>query len=216
MKKNKMLRIASVMLVLALITTCVISGTFAKYVTTGASSDSARVAKWGVTITADTGTAFGTAYTRGSNAISASASVDTDSVFAGAKVVAPGTKGTLLNVAIAEDGREVECALTYKVNTFSLANWGEYCPLVFTVGTREIKQGDGTVAELENAVKSAITGLNKTYKVNQSISDSSVTIAWEWPFHTSDANDVKDTVLGNATTPASITIDIGVNVEQVD
>ncbi|MDE6767712.1 MAG: hypothetical protein K2J35_05915, partial [Eubacterium sp.] len=51
MKKNKMMRIASALLVLCLLTTCVISGTFAKYVTSNDGSDSARVAKFGVSVT---------------------------------------------------------------------------------------------------------------------------------------------------------------------
>ena len=48
MKKNKMMRLASVLLVLTLLSTSVISGTFAKYTTQDSASDKARVAKWGV------------------------------------------------------------------------------------------------------------------------------------------------------------------------
>lgn len=51
MKKNKMMRLASAMMVLTLMSTSVISGTFAKYVTTASGTDSARVAKWGVVVT---------------------------------------------------------------------------------------------------------------------------------------------------------------------
>ena len=51
MKKNKMMRIASVLLVAVLISTCAISGTFAKYVTKAEGSDTARVAKWGILLT---------------------------------------------------------------------------------------------------------------------------------------------------------------------
>ena len=47
MKKNKMMRAASALLVAVLLTTCVISGTYAKYTTSNSASDSARVAKWG-------------------------------------------------------------------------------------------------------------------------------------------------------------------------
>jgi hypothetical protein len=50
MKKNKMMRIASVLLIVTLLSTCAISGTFAKYVTTAEGEDTARVAKWGITI----------------------------------------------------------------------------------------------------------------------------------------------------------------------
>ena len=52
MKKNIMMRLSALLLVAVLLTTCVISGTFAKYVTTGTATDSARVAKWGVTVEA--------------------------------------------------------------------------------------------------------------------------------------------------------------------
>lgn len=50
MKKNKMMRIASILMVATLITTCAISGTFAKYVTTAEGEDTARVAKWGIVL----------------------------------------------------------------------------------------------------------------------------------------------------------------------
>lgn len=48
MKKNTLMRIASVLLVVVLATTCVISGTFAKYVTSSNGGDTARVAQWGI------------------------------------------------------------------------------------------------------------------------------------------------------------------------
>ena len=53
MKKNIMMRLASGLLVAVLLTTCAISGTFAKYVTAGTANDSARVAKWGVEVAAN-------------------------------------------------------------------------------------------------------------------------------------------------------------------
>ncbi|MCH5198844.1 MAG: hypothetical protein J1E34_08065 [Oscillospiraceae bacterium] len=61
MKKNKMMRIASFLLIAVLLTTSVISGTFAKYVTTGEVGDKARVAKFGVVIDTE-GTLFGKEY----------------------------------------------------------------------------------------------------------------------------------------------------------
>lgn len=50
MKKNKFMRIASVLLIVTLLSTSVISGTFAKYTTEAEGSDSATVAKWGVNL----------------------------------------------------------------------------------------------------------------------------------------------------------------------
>lgn len=47
MKKNKRMRTASGLMIAALLTTSMISGTFAKYTTADAAQDSARAAKWG-------------------------------------------------------------------------------------------------------------------------------------------------------------------------
>ena len=47
MKKTKFMRAALLLLVLTLITSCFVGGTFAKYTTSANGSDSARVAKWG-------------------------------------------------------------------------------------------------------------------------------------------------------------------------
>ena len=48
MKKNWTMRVALLIVALALITSCFVSGTYAKYVTSTTASDSARVAKFGV------------------------------------------------------------------------------------------------------------------------------------------------------------------------
>lgn len=64
MKKNKWMRLASVLLVLCLITTCTVSGTYAKYVSADSAIDTARVAKWGVNVVAG-GTLFSDAYFEG-------------------------------------------------------------------------------------------------------------------------------------------------------
>jgi len=61
MKKNKMMRVASGLMVAVLMTTSAISGTFAKYVTETSKTESARVAKFGV-ILSTSGTLFGTDY----------------------------------------------------------------------------------------------------------------------------------------------------------
>ena len=98
MKKNKMMRIAAVLLIVTLLSTCAISGTFAKYVAKADMSDSARVAKWGIKIET-TGGLFSDQY----------AAEDEDYIAAGGeysvksangdKVVAPGTSSSQL-----EDG----------------------------------------------------------------------------------------------------------------
>ena len=92
MKKNKMMRLASVQLVLTLLSTSVISGTFAKYVTTNSADDSARVAKWGIVLQAD-GKLYGDNYGTGANSVpTTDNTVANLSVDADANAVAPGTE----------------------------------------------------------------------------------------------------------------------------
>jgi len=103
MKKNKMMRIASVLLVAVLISTCAISGTFAKYVTKVSGEDKARVAKWGIVLTVEGESVFADKYKTdetGENAYDGTYSVEAAAPAAqeGAtatakaeKVVAPGT-----------------------------------------------------------------------------------------------------------------------------
>ncbi len=99
MKKNKMCRLSSVLLILVLLTTSVVGSTFAKYTTEGTAIDSARVAKWGVSITVDNqGEFFASTYAKDDNAsgLTAANSVVAVTNAGGGqdKVVAPGTSGS--------------------------------------------------------------------------------------------------------------------------
>ena len=64
MKKNRMMRLASGLLVAVLATTSMISGTYAKYTTQDSANDVARVAKWGVELQV-VGNLYGDTYTNG-------------------------------------------------------------------------------------------------------------------------------------------------------
>lgn len=94
MKKNKMMRVASALLVAVLMTTSVISGTFAKYVTQDSASDTARVAKWGVELQV-VGNLFGDTYGASDAIVNSSEfTVKSNQTVDGSlvDVVAPGTK----------------------------------------------------------------------------------------------------------------------------
>ncbi|MEE1144225.1 MAG: hypothetical protein UHT63_02570, partial [Acutalibacteraceae bacterium] len=96
MKKNVLMRAASGLLVATMLTTCAISGTFAKYVTQDNGGDVARVAKWGVVVQVE-GDLYSQKYLNGANTVT-----DIDGVTLGvngqqiasptSNVVAPGTK----------------------------------------------------------------------------------------------------------------------------
>ena len=113
MKKNKMMRIASVLLVAVLVSTCAISGTFAKYVTHNEGGDVARVAKWGVVIVAG-GDLFGDYYDSTNHtptAVSTASALSVQNItdIATIDLVAPGTKST--------DGLTLEVTGTPEVRT---------------------------------------------------------------------------------------------------
>ena len=227
MKKNVMMRVASIMLVLVLMSSSVISGTFAKYVTSGESEDNARVARFGVTVSAD----FEKTFTRGYKLADVK-SADTEaesSVWAVSEtdVVAPGTAGSLANFAVIGKP-EVDVRVNYEA-TLNLHNWKldmnkdntlaveepEYCPIVITITYNSVTKtygmdaahgtGDActvtypTVAEFEAGVAAAIAACTADYQANQDLSqvNDDLTISWAWPFEKGDANDVKDTMLGD-------------------
>lgn len=228
MKKNKMMRFAALLLVAVILTTCAISGTFAKYVTSDYGSDSARVARWGVTITAN-GDTFADAYAKesaGNKKVAyATADATVKAGTEGTKVVAPGTKGDMVSMTL--DGTpEVAVKVTYKATQFKLTNWvvdnNDYCPLVFKVGENSFKIGDSginSVTELETAVKNAIESYSKEYYPGTALSGvtaESLNVSWEWPFSTSDENDIKDTALGNAADPGTVELTITTTATQID
>lgn len=104
MKKNKMMRIASILLVVTLLSTCVISGTFAKYVTKAEGTDEARVAKWGVLLSLNAGNTFSNEYKTHDTTYTSAVSVKSED---DANVVAPGTSA-------ADIGAEIKASISGK------------------------------------------------------------------------------------------------------
>lgn len=217
--RNKIMRVASALLVAVLMSTCAISGTFAKYTTGATGSDSARVAMWGVEITAN-GDTFSTSY---DNTVVSSGSVSNIS-----DLVAPGTSGDMVEMTLS-GAPEVDVEVTYE-STVSLDGWtvndAYYCPITVTVNETEISGLDYTSAELfAAAIKSAIDGYSATYDANTDLStkdDDSLSVSWEWAFEgaaNSGQTDAKDTALGDAAaigSPSTISISITTTVTQVD
>lgn len=230
MKKNKMMRIASVLLVAVILTTCAISGTFAKYVTSGNGSDTARVAKFGVAITAN-GDTFADAYdkvgdgTGNSNKMVAYATAGS-TVKSGIQnddVVAPGTKGDMVSMTLSGTP-EVAVKVTYAATVTLNDKWTDganfYFPLVIKVNDTAVDLSGVTTAEgVKTAIANKVAEYSKTYDpltVLDGKGAESLKISWEWPF---EGNDVKDTYLGNqaAEGPAAeITIAVTTTVTQID
>ena len=222
MKKNKMMRIASALLVATLLTTSVISGTFAKYTTKSTGTDSARVAKWGFQDTSSI-----TLSDLFKNAYDSTVKSTTD-------VIAPGTEGEAkFKFDYTEPSATPEVAYTFVVDTTgskcdqSIQNneniqwklddgqWGTWSQMITAI---EALDGDkvedtdaGTPANYyaPNTLPTAFNGSNEH------------TVAWRWVFDKDAADskvdrDAQDTEMGNAATLANVELHINITATQVD
>lgn len=235
-----MMRVASGLLVATLLTTSVISGTFAKYTTTKTGSDDARVAKFGVTIT-ENGGMFKDSYETDDAGVKVAGLITNTVVTSGNtgdSVVAPGTKGDLLNATITgtpEVAVEVKYEPTLTFTGWKLANATEYCPIVFTVGDQTygltgmkdasgatVKNTAANIGELKKNVEEAIA---KTYTKNypaktdlsQIQAQGYVHVSWNWAFDNSA--DENDTYLGDqaaAGNASKVELSIKTTVTQID
>ncbi len=244
-KNNKLMRASGFLLVLTLVTSCFVGGTFAKYVSKATANDSARVAKWGVTISNGnsqdengvfSGDAFSTIYH----------GTVTDSVKSenGDKVIAPGTNGAFETLKITGKP-EVAVEIGTVVDVELTGDWVDadsnfYCPLVFTINGVEQEitadSAEDFEAQLEEILTTctntkpdqpipAGTDLSEGTAVNQLpvLFRPGVDLEWKWEFYVSEENDIKDTYLGDIaaglidgkTTP-NIEITFNTTVTQVD
>ena len=235
-KKNWTLRAAVLMFALVLITSCFVGGTFAKYVTSGSGTDSARVAKFGVTVTAS-GDLFAKEYATDDQTVVGTIA---KSVISTDKVVAPGTESNGDFVAATVTGTpEVAVRVSYKLDTatLQLENWKDgdgkfYCPLVFKVKTPDgntvISGMEFQTAEaMKAALVNAVAAYTKDYAPGTDLSGKAaetLAISWEWPFETGTdadkpANNVKDTFLGDeaaAGRAATVSLTLATTVTQID
>ena len=220
MKKNKMMRVASALLVAVLLTTCAISGTFAKYTTSETSYDEARVAKWGVTVEVEVEGAFATEYDADATHNDAQSQAIAKTVISSGsdKLLAPGTDGTL---ATADISGEPEVAVNVtKEATLELEGWTVdsefYCPLVITVDGTAVEGLDYDSADDFIAAVEALLNSNVNYAPNTDL-DASHNVTWEWAFEGND--DAKDTLLGNqaaAGSASTISFELVITVTQLD
>lgn len=217
MKKNKIMRIASVLLVAVLLSTCAISGTFAKYTTSATGSSTARVAKWDVDITngAQTQTfafdLFKNVQDMKNNGKDKTTDYTENDVKkeSGENIIAPGTKGSF-DIVLTNAS---EVTAQYKIE-FSATN-NNNIPLEFSLD--------------ENATewKTNITDLNTQFaklSMGEQDNTATVTVYWKWAFVRTDnkgnSQDTEDTALatdpGEGEEMPEITVTATVTVEQVD
>lgn len=243
MKKNAMLKIAAILMVAVLLTTCAISSTFAKYVTDGATATHVgRVAKWNVKIEASATGLFGTNYDDGE--IAAGGDDVASVVTPKDNVVAPGT-GNSASLATTLTGKpEVAFVLTTDATVDLGSGWmvdldgagaGEatfYCPLKVKVNgqatpiamnydyTNRLNQPAKvtTAATFAEAIELAIEAAGtREFAAGTDLTSVTVpvTVEWAWDFSTNADGDKSDTLLGDAGT-ATISIAVKQTATQLE
>lgn len=161
MKKNKMMRFASVLLVAVLLSTCAISGTFAKYTSTVNGTATAAVATWDVAVAGQTETFVIDLFATLKDSDGSSTEADV-----AANVIAPGTSGKF----------------TIDVNNNSQVN-AEY-----TVGTFTVKANGTALADDENPIDFTITDGSGDIAMNDGT--ATITVTWTWGFDGDSTKDL--------------------------
>ena len=227
MKKNRMMRLASILLVCVLLTTSVISGTFAKYTSTATGTDKARVAYWGfgldssIAITDLFDDSYKNVYsTDGDDVIAPGTSnfktfkfAYTDNEKEGAKApevaykFTVSTEGSSIAKAI-EDNTNIQWALVKKTGEAAIPaedsnEWGTWNQMI-----NDIKALSGAASGEKQYLP--------RYAPEAFADGTEWIIAWQWKFDTSDAQNVDDTAMGNKESLDEVVIKITITATQVD
>ncbi len=226
MKKNKALTAALSVFALTMMSMCAIGGTFAKYVTSDNDTDSARVAKWGVTVDVAVptdGTQLSTSDQNDNGDTPAFVAVQS---LTSVNVVAPGTSGTILTVNVT-GAPEVAVELNQEATVSFTGNWvidhdnnnttpdAFYCPIIFKVNGTRVGEDAASSSDLADEIVAALTRDHVPFLPNDPLLAYSQTLTWEWPF---DGDDVADTALGNraATQDLGFEVSVTTTVTQED
>ena len=178
MKTNTMMRVASVLLVAVLLSTCAIAGTYAKYVTSASGTDTARVAKWGIRMD-NTGKSTFVAQYDSTNPTVKGLNGSTE-----ADVVAPGTNSSATykvtgtpetDYVVTFEGKDITDvylkagAYTYTTNAsgndasyttpVTTTVNSDYYPITYTI---TISSAIGEIGNVENASSTIIADAQKT------------------------------------------------------
>ncbi len=241
MKKMNLTKLMAVLVVLCLITSTFVGSTLAKYITTAEGNDTARVAKFGVVLTAESDI-FAPEYAKDGSGDNTGVSVLADDT---KDVVAPGTAGTMTAFTIA-GAPEVDVKVTAtlaQVDPISMVtlpagtgykNWttanptdtydvaANYYPVVWTLKQGANVKATGNLEAIQTYLTDTLSGI---YEVEDDTFDTlsgSWTLDWTWAFE--NGKDAEDTSLGQvaagvdtiAGTVLNETFDFAITVEQLD
>ena len=193
MKKNKMMRIASVLLVAVLLSTCAISGTFAKYASKFVATTTATVAKWDVDATLGSATGVFDLFATINDTLDSN---DEDDV--ADTLIAPGTEGQFTIVLNADN----EVTTDYKID-FTLTKTNDNLPIEFSV--------DG------GQYKSTLDRVTGTIGLDNNVNWSrEIIVKWRWAIGTVNATTGIGSDNDYGESANTVTVGATVVFEQVD
>ena len=231
-KKNVFTKLGIATLGAAMLSVCAVSGTYAKYTSSVAATDTARVAYWGFGQNTAKLELFKNAYAIDSGSIDGNMSVKSSQE--SEKVIAPGTKNECqLSFAYTSSANGAvtapEVAYNFSVTIEVTGEYGQIdnnSSFVWTIKQGETEQATeyNSVEQFKAALQSILVSADavdgsKTYKpgeLPEFFKDSSkkLYVGWEWKFD--NGNDKADTQLGSQTTLADISVEIGITATQID
>ncbi|MPN08002.1 hypothetical protein SDC9_155278 [bioreactor metagenome] len=202
MKKNWMLRLGLLAMVLTLVTMPMVSSTYAKYVSEASGTDTARVARWGVTLTSNLAPMFGDAYTEGastidtwSNTLGDASELSVVAIAQGTNVLAPGTGGSFSFVLTGtpEVALDLNVVASVTRTGWTVNSVNDYEPIKFVFSNGNLYwNGTGWQASSVQISASQLQfGLlsldNPEVDTNTNLATmnggtGTYTVTWEWPF----------------------------------
>ena len=208
MKKNIMMRLASILLIAVLMSTCAISGTFAKYSTVTSGKASARVAKWSFDVGETDITTQAFTFDLGMTITEIGGGEESDVATENDKLLlAPGTQGSF--DIVLENTSEVTAQ--YKV-VFNKSNM----PTNFTYTyTYTYTDGDEITVDKVNTNEEALAQFAQI-GMNDKVT---ITVNWEWPFGGDinyEENETSSDKQYQSQEDKSLELGVTVTVEQVN
>lgn len=188
-KTSKTARITILLLVLCLISTAMLSGTFARYTSEYAGADTALIAKWDISVSDGDEHGFTMLPGEAQQLDLFKHEYDTNilSTAGDSKIIAPGVDGDFtLKV---ENKGDVAAEMTFD---FDVSGDASNAPI-------EYKLKDGQTWGNLDALKTALDELEKMKNVAAGTGTAEQTVEWRWPLDGSDVygtNDEVDTDLG--------------------
>lgn len=185
-----------------------VAGTYAKYTSKETATDTARVAKWDVKFGNDTTFKFNLFDTiLDSNG---SAETDVKDGKPNENIIAPGTKGAF-SIDVTNNS-EVTADLFVSLKETTTSG----IPLQYRVVY------NGTAGDWKTSIADVELPANTTLPFGTTGNTGTIKIEWQWLYEKGDdqtaidANDVADTTLGEASTPATVTIEATLRATQRD